>query len=401
MSPASRRSIAPGGIGAGAGGVYVSDARSRVARFDSGGGFLGGWGSPGSSPGQFAQPAGVAADGSGNVYVADQGNDRIQRFDSAGAALGGWGSTGGGSGEFDDPVDVAAASNGTVFTLEAGPNNRIQKFSSIGSFMGTWGAAGTAPGQFFGEGIATDAAGNVYVADGNDRIEKFDPNGNLLTLWGSTGTADGQFDQPSDVAVDRFGNVFVVDRDNNRIQRFDANGAFLGSWGSAGDGPGEFLGPTSIAVDPAGDIYVADRLNNRVQKFARATGGGIKAPELTLDGRKRQKPAKLSVTVGCGDAPCTAELSGKVVTRVAGGKGANVAPAERKARLKRKLKPKTLTLDVGETEKTRLKPKRTKKSLKAIRAALSRGAKGKAVIRATANNAAGSDRATLKPKLKR
>ena len=223
----------PLGIAAGSGGVYVTDALNRVARFDPIGAFLGAWGSEGTAPGQFSRPAGIATDAGGDVYVADPGNDRIQRFDETGATLGVWGSTGSNTNEFDDPVDVAAGPGANVYTLESGTNSRIQKFTPIGAFLGTWGAAGGAPGQFSGaEGVTTDADGNVYVADtGNDRIQKFDPNGNLLTAWGAPGTGNGEFNGPADVAVDSVGNVYVADRDNNRVQRFDSNGNFLGRWG--------------------------------------------------------------------------------------------------------------------------------------------------------------------------
>lgn len=69
--------------------------------------------------------------------------------------------------------------------------------------------------------MATDAAGNVYVADTNNhRIQKFTGGGAYITQWGSHGSGDGQFDAPLGIAIDTAGNVHVADANNNRIQKF-------------------------------------------------------------------------------------------------------------------------------------------------------------------------------------
>src|SRR5437762_516536 len=93
----------------------------------------------------------------------------------------------------------------------------------------------------FPNGVATDAAGNVYVADaGNNRIQKFSSTGTYLTRWGSAGSGNGQFSYPSGVATDAAGNVYVADEGNNRIQKFSSTGAYLTQWGSVGSDDGEF-----------------------------------------------------------------------------------------------------------------------------------------------------------------
>jgi tripartite motif-containing protein 71 len=413
--PAQSTLVIPVAVGAGPGGVYVTDFRHRVLRFDTAGAFQSTWGSEGSGSGQFLNPNGIGTDTNGDVFVADAGNDRIQRFDSAGAALGAWGSSGSGSGQFSGLQDVAVGPGGSVFTIESGNSNRIQKFNRIGTFLGTWGAAGTAPGQFSGDGVATDAQGNVYVADtGNNRIQKFDANGTLLTTWGSEGTGNGEFDQPSDVAVDGIGNVYVADTSNHRVQRFDSNGNFLNKWGANGgdgtfgDGPGEFFGPSSIAVDAARDIYVLDFFNGRVQKFAAAAGPPtLEEPELELGGKKRQRAPRLRVRVDCGGPPCTVDLSGRVVTRLPRRGGEPRSSSERPARaaqrrrFARRLKPVTETLAADESEVVRLKLRKSKASLRRIRGLLADGGRGLAIVRATATNDAGSDKARRRLLLRR
>src|SRR5262249_17891833 len=141
--------------------------------------FLLTWGVPGTGNGELSSPQGVATDGSGNVYIADTGNDRIQKFDASGTFLTTWGSNGSGNGQFLTP-----------------------------------------------RGVATDGSGNVYVADtNNDRIQKFDGSGTFLTTWGSTGfPGNGLFTFPLGVATDGRRNVDVLQTNNPRLQKFDGSG---------------------------------------------------------------------------------------------------------------------------------------------------------------------------------
>ena len=145
--PAPATLILPQGIGAGPGGIYVSDIRDRVARFDSSGGFLGAFGTAGNRTGPVHLTGRDQRRRRRNVYVTDRGNDRVQRLDALGNTIGAWGSPGFASGEFERPVDIATAPDGSVFVVEQG-NHRVQKFSPIGGFRGTWGAEGSADGAF-------------------------------------------------------------------------------------------------------------------------------------------------------------------------------------------------------------------------------------------------------------
>jgi peptidoglycan/xylan/chitin deacetylase (PgdA/CDA1 family)/sugar lactone lactonase YvrE len=118
-------------------------------------------------------------------------------------------------------------------------------------------------------GVATDAFGNVVVADtGHDRVVRLTAAGRYLGALGGPAVLS----QPEGVAVDAFGDVYVADTGHNRIVEFDPNGAVLRVWGSEGDGPGQFEFPTALAIEPGGDLYVADTGNGRVQRFA-PTGG--------------------------------------------------------------------------------------------------------------------------------
>ena len=117
-------------------------------------------------------------------------------------------------------------------------------------------------------GVAVDAFGNVYVTDtANNRVDIFDGSGFLTWAWGSEGSGAGQFEGPTGVALDGFGNVFVIDTGNNRIERFDLDGDLVSTWGSVGTGNGQFQAPTGVTVDGSGNVFVANTGNDRVQKF--------------------------------------------------------------------------------------------------------------------------------------
>jgi DNA-binding beta-propeller fold protein YncE len=277
------------------------------------------WGSGGAAPGAFHSPDMVAIDTRGQVYVADRQNNRVEKFDHLGHLISVIGSEGLAPGEFRGPRGVAVDGLGDLYVADSG-NNRIQKFDPEAHLLAVWGrnrgdgSPGIAPGQFNDpRGIATDAAGDLYVADhGNNRIQKLSPHGRVLAVWGRQGTGDGQFNRPRGVAVDRFGDVYVADKENNRIQKFDPHGRFLLRWGrnggdgSAGTGNGEFHIPYSVAAGPA-DLFVADTGNNRLQEF---TFGGRFVARLGRnggDGSAGDAPGEFSTPYGVG-ADCRGDL---------------------------------------------------------------------------------------------
>jgi DNA-binding beta-propeller fold protein YncE len=77
--------------------------------------------------------------------------------------------------------------------------------------------------------VAWDSKGNIYITDGyiNSRVAKFDKNGDWVKQWGAKGNGQGQFNLPHSIAIDRNDNVYVGDRSNRRIQVFDTEGKFL------------------------------------------------------------------------------------------------------------------------------------------------------------------------------
>jgi NHL repeat/FIMAH domain len=175
-----------------------------------------------------------------------------------------------GDGQFNLPRGVATDAAGDVYVTDT-QNNRIQKFASDGAFLTKWGSLGGDDGRFsVPNGVATDSNNDVYVADtGNNRIQKFASDGTFLTKWGSLGGDDGQFISPLGVATDAVGDVYVADG-SDRIQKFDSDGNFLAKWGGPGGDDGQFDQPFGVATDAAGDVYVADTGNNRIERFGTA-----------------------------------------------------------------------------------------------------------------------------------
>lgn len=232
-------------------------------------GYLTQWGSTGAGNGEFNNPYEIAADGLGNVYVADYSNQRVQKFNSTGGYLTQW------STAPDSPEGIRVSRAGTVgVAMWGGDVVQVRTVSGTVLFTVGTGASGSGPGDFVSpESVAFDRFGFIYVADtGNDRIQKFYPNGTFLTQWGTAGTGPGQFDSAYGLDVDALGNVYVADWVNDNVQKFTSSGGYVATWGGSGTADGQFNGPAGINVGQDGNIYVTDALNDRVQAFSPSGG---------------------------------------------------------------------------------------------------------------------------------
>ena len=134
----------------------------------------------------------------------------------------------------------------------------------------------TAGGLASPKGVAIDKDGNLYVVDSQTaRISKFDPSGRLVASVGKTGAGDAEFTEPWGIAVGPDGSVYVADTWNHRVQKFTSELVFITKWGSFANVPrggseqtGRFFGPRAVAVDAEGSVFVTDTGNKRVQKFS-------------------------------------------------------------------------------------------------------------------------------------
>lgn len=296
------------------GNVYVADT-GTIRKVSAEGmvttvaGLAGSSGSAGGtgSTARFNLPHGVAVDSVGNVYVADDGNATIRKISPSGVVTtmagkagmagfaDGWGSaTRFGSPGPGDPGPRGVAVDLATNVYVADNNNHAIRMVSAagwvttlagkGGIMGDGSADGIGSAALFFEpaGVAVDGTQNVYVADTlNFTIRKIGPGGVVSTVAGkagSSGSTDGtgsaaRFNQPSSVAVDSNGNIFVADTLNNTIRKITLDRVVTTLAGRAGikgsaDGLGNaarFNYPWGVAVDSAGNVYVADNGNNTIR----------------------------------------------------------------------------------------------------------------------------------------
>ena len=240
----------------------------------------------GSADDLFEYPTSVAFDAVGNVYVSDgarewtsdEGNHRIQVFNSDGTYLHTIGVTGVSDADnqhFHGPRHIAIYMD-TLYVADSG-NHRIQIFDVSNPLVpvciatiGT-GVAGSANNQFYDpSGVAVDA-NYIYVADTlNNRVQVFNrgTRAYVVSVGGSWGNGAGQLKNPSDVAVDASGNLYVADYENQRVQQFNTSRSLSRTYGVTGvpyvtDGA-HFYRPNSVAVANDGSIYITEALGNRV-----------------------------------------------------------------------------------------------------------------------------------------
>jgi YD repeat-containing protein len=207
------------------GNVYIADCEdNRIEELSSIGGFIRTFGSAGTEPGKLKCPGAVKIDASGNAWVTDSGNNRIEEFSSTGTFIAAYGASGSGNGQFKEPWGITI-DGGNIYVTDYG-NDRVQELSTAGSYLGQFGLHGDGGGQFEGpEGIAADPAGNLYVVDnGDSRVEEFTSAGAFLMSFGSegasSGTGEGKLKYPEGIAINAAGDVYVVDAGNNRIEEW-------------------------------------------------------------------------------------------------------------------------------------------------------------------------------------
>jgi serine/threonine-protein kinase len=158
-------------------------------------------------------------------------------------------------GSFYDEVAAKGASGDIV---ETGNAVDLADLTLQGIFVEAPGN----PAVFAGElkspaGVAIDAQGNVYVADGGDNlVEKLSSTGKPLADWGS---ANGRhFSNPTAVAVDGSGNIYVADQSNSRVVKLSATGQIIAPWGTGDSGASSLNAPIALALDGDGNLWVLD-----------------------------------------------------------------------------------------------------------------------------------------------
>lgn len=263
---------------------------------------IAGSGSPGSADGtgtaaSFNFPTGVCVDLSGNIYVADFGNNKIRHITPTGvvttyAGTGAYGSIGGlgTSATFKNPTGICTDYANNFYVVDYSGHN-IRKISSggivsvfAGSTTGTPGfvnATGNTARFTNPWGICIDQSGDLYIADGgNNRIRKINTTTAAVTTLAGSGTAGSangngvaaEFNFPTGVCADASGNIYVADDNKIRVISSSSVVTTYAGTGMAGfvEGPAasaQFNVSQTLCLDALNNVYVADKNNHKIRKI--------------------------------------------------------------------------------------------------------------------------------------
>jgi uncharacterized protein (TIGR03437 family) len=276
---------------------------------------------------ELSSPCGVWVDGSGNLYIADTVNNLIRMVTAAKGIISTVAGTPGASGYLGDglgalsasltkPSSVVFDSSGNMYIADSG-NNVIRKVNTAG-VISTYAGDFNTPG-YTGDGgpatkvgvglnnpvaVALDAAGNLYIADSeNSVIRKVTATSGFITTIAGNGTpgfsGDGgravlaKLSHPKGVAVDAAGNVYISDTFNSRIRVVAPNGTIstvvgTGVPGYSGDGGSATAAqldfPANLSFDAAGNLYIADNNNNVIRQYAPPSAASGSLPVINSGG---------------------------------------------------------------------------------------------------------------------
>jgi hypothetical protein len=276
-------------------------------------------------------PAGVAFDGTGNYFIADEGNNVIRKVNNtgiiitiagnghgAGTGTGGYLGDGGPAtaAEFYGPTDLALDAIGNLYIADE--KNKVVRKIDIAGNVST--IAGTGIAGYNGDGglatlaeldnptsVVLDAAGNIFIADQGNHVIRQINNMGIINTYAGTGTSgysgDGgpaavaTFNYPTTLAIDKHNNLYISDQDNNCVRKVNTSGiintiAGTGAVGYGGDGSpatSALLNNVSgVGVDTFGNIYIGDGLNHVIRKVNTSgiisTIAGVGTPGYSGDG---------------------------------------------------------------------------------------------------------------------
>jgi DNA-binding beta-propeller fold protein YncE len=215
---------------------------------------------------ELQAPSGVAFDPrSGRLYVADAVLGKVFVLGSEGELLGERSPPGG----FQRPGGLALDHAGGLYVADA-LRGGVFVFDAEGRFQRQIGSQMTPDRRFQRPTqVALGPRNELLVIDAlRFLIEIQDSSGNLLGAIGQVGDVPGSFARPRGVAIDVEGHVYVADAAFDNIQIFDLTGQLLLHWGGPGSAPGQFNLPAGLFIDEANRLYVADSYNHRVAVFA-------------------------------------------------------------------------------------------------------------------------------------
>ena len=226
----------------------------------------------------FVDPYGIAVGSDGFIYVTDAGGYSVKIFDEDGNLVRTIGSAGSDGSRLNYPQGIDVDEDGNIYVVDSN-NGRIAIFSPDGKLKESFGNIGGYPEAFY-------AAKGIFVNDKiytcntrNHRLSVFDKNTHeLIGSFGDfgddppgllQGSLEYHFRLPTDVAVSKEGEIYVVDSKHGEVKILNQNGEFIKKFGENGSEEGQLNLPEGIALDKDGNVYVCDAMNARIQKFDR------------------------------------------------------------------------------------------------------------------------------------
>lgn len=209
----------------------------------------------------LVRPYGVAMS-KGKIYVADSRGPGLAIFDLKAKTFSLM--SGSGSGRMQRPINVSIDADGTKYVTDTA-RNQVLVYDKGDRFLAAYGGKG----EFKPVDIAI-AGERLYVVDiEHHEVQVLDKrSGKLQFKFGRTGLdAEKALHQPTNLAIGREGDIYVVETGNFRVARFTPEGKFVRHYGEAGQVPGQFARPKGIAMDRAGRMYVGDAAFQNVQIF--------------------------------------------------------------------------------------------------------------------------------------
>jgi sugar lactone lactonase YvrE len=228
----------------------------------------------------------MSVDVSGNIYIADAGNNRVTKWTPGalnGTIVAGGNGPGSNANQLYSPVGIFIGLNTSIIWIADTGNHRIVRWQSSSTGIIVCGSYGTEANQFNTPNalfVDTIASNTFYVADTfNHRIQMWLPGAtNGTTVAGQTGvcgTGLNQLCYPGSVTKDTNGNIYIGDSSNNRIMQWmigSTSGVIIGGSSTYGALPNQLNYPYNLKLDPSGAVIVTDTYNNRIQKFSISCG---------------------------------------------------------------------------------------------------------------------------------
>ena len=242
------------------------------------------------------RPFGITIDASGNIYTANNSNNTISKITPAGVVTDAWATITDGS----NPYAIVTDANGNVYV--ANQNGfTVTKITAAGVATQAWGRLTT---NVFPNAIAVDASGNVYTANGNSTISKITPAGVITQTWATLATNA----YPEAIVVDASGNLYTANYNAATVSKITSSGAVTQNWATLTSNSK----PQAMTIDASGNLYTCNSGLNTISKIT--TAGSVSTVATLATGANAY-----GITADGSGNIYTANVNNSTVSRISSG----------------------------------------------------------------------------------